>query len=156
MKLDRKKIVFVLVAIIFVGAALALRGGENTARVQTSEMSSGISASKPGFATTSAQEYTNQELFHKMLWSVFLVVILGAAAIYISKKFLPKITNLPGKRIKVLETAYLGQRKAIHLVSVDGRCLVVGSTNESITKLAEVGDELIEQQFNSCECLNER
>ena len=120
-----------------------------------------------------------RELFFKMMLSVLLVIVLGVAAIYASRKLLPRITNLPGKQIRILETAHLGPRKAVHLIEIgplDARCpildtrrdlsdppprlasedagagdsqesriknqrsrmLLIGSTNEGITMLAEL------------------
>lgn len=82
----------------------------------------------------------NKELFLKMMFSVALVVVLGVAALYLSKKVLPKVTNAPGKEIRILETTYLGPRKALHLVEVGNQKLLVGSTNESISTLAHMTD----------------
>lgn len=94
-------------------------------------------------ATRPSADFANGgELFIKMMLSVLLVIGLGAAAIYVSKKLLPKITNLPGKEIRILETAYLGPRKAVHLVKIGNQRLLIGSTNESISMLADVTDGL--------------
>jgi flagellar biosynthetic protein FliO len=73
-----------------------------------------------------------------MIFAVLLVVVLGTAAIYISKKFVPRISSFTGKKIQVVETVHLGPRKAIHLIKIGERRLLIGSTNESITKLADV------------------
>jgi flagellar protein FliO/FliZ len=81
------------------------------------------------------------ELFLKMMFSVVLVLVLGAAAVYMSKKVLPRITNLPGKEIRILETAHLGPRKAVHLLRIGNQRLLIGSTNESITMLADVTEQ---------------
>ncbi len=80
-----------------------------------------------------------------MMLSVLLVVGLGAAAIYASKKLMGRIANLPGKRIKVVETAYLGPRKAVHLLRIGDLWILVGSTNENITKLAELTSDAVIQ-----------
>lgn len=80
----------------------------------------------------------NADLFKKMMQAVGLVIVLSVAALYVSKKVLPKITNMPGKRIKVVETAHLGPRRAVHLIEVDNHRMLVGSTNERITKLADI------------------
>jgi flagellar biosynthetic protein FliO len=73
-----------------------------------------------------------------MLVSVSLVIALGVAAIYVSRKLLPRIANLPGKQIRVVETAYIAPRKGIHLIQVGARRLLIASTNETITMLADV------------------
>jgi len=80
-----------------------------------------------------------------MMLSVLLVVGLGAAAIYASRKLVGRITNPPGKRIKVVETAYLGPRKAVHLLRIGDRWILIGSTNENITKLAELTSDAVTQ-----------
>lgn len=81
------------------------------------------------------------ELFFKMMFSVVLVLVLGVAAVYVSKKVLPRITNFPGKEIRILETAHLGPRKAVHLIRIGNQRLLIGSTNESITMLADVTEQ---------------
>jgi flagellar biosynthetic protein FliO len=80
------------------------------------------------------------KLFVKMTGSVVLVIALAGAVLYLSKKVLPKVTNAAGKEIRVVETTYLGPRKALHLVEVGNQKLLIGSTNESIATLAHVGD----------------
>ena len=87
-----------------------------------------------------------RELFFKMMVSVVLVVVLGAVAIYASKRLVGKIANLPGKKIKVVETAHLGPRKAVHLLRIGDRCLLVGSTSDNITKLADLTAEIVMQE----------
>ena len=82
------------------------------------------------------------EPFLKMMAAVLLVVALGVAAIYASKKLLPKITNLPGKKVHIVETVYLGPRKAVHLLKIGNQQLLIGSTSEGITALADVTDAL--------------
>jgi flagellar biosynthetic protein FliO len=92
-----------------------------------------------------------------MMFSVVLVVVLGAAALYMSKKVLPRITNLPGREIRILETAHLGPRKAVHLVKIGNQRLLIGSTYESISMLADVTEQdepdlvnLPAQQIDAC------
>lgn len=84
------------------------------------------------------------ELFRKMMLSIGLVLGLGAGAWYLSKKVLPKVAHAPGKEIHILESAYLGPRKALHLVEVGHQRLLVGSTNETITTLAHLTDGWLE------------
>lgn len=95
-------------------------------------------AGDPNFSKNLGSSSGNQELFFKMMLSVLLVIALGVVAIYISRKVLPRITNLPGKEIHIAETVHLGPRKAIHLLRIGNQWLLVGSTNENITKLADV------------------
>jgi len=94
----------------------------------------------PNLAGAPELNFSNKELLAKTLLSVALVAILGVAALYLSKIVLPKMAKGPGKEIHILETAYLGPRKALHLVEVEGQKLLLGSTNESITALTHVVD----------------
>jgi len=100
--------------------------------------SDSVYSTQPNFATGSDVNPDAGELFFKMILMVLLVVVFGAVAIYLSKKLLPKLTCLPGKRIQVCETVHLGPRKMIHLIKIDEQMLLVGSTNENITKLADI------------------
>ena len=83
---------------------------------------------------------------------IFLVVVLGIAAIYISKKLLPKLSNLPGKKISVIETTHFSSRKMMHLVKIGNKQLLISSTNEKITMLADVSgafDDLSQKEVNN-------
>ncbi len=75
-----------------------------------------------------------------MMLAVLLVAALGTAAIVLTKKYLPKIANLQGKEIRVIETVHLGPRKSVHLLEIGSRKLLIGSTNENISKLADLTD----------------
>lgn len=109
-------------------------------------------ANDPNFSPRPSDIAGGRELFYKMAFSVLLVIAMGGAAIYVSKKLLPKITNLPGKEIRIVETVHLGPRKAVHLLEIGDRRFLIGSTNESITKLADISSTLTDltaQQMNS-------
>lgn len=99
-------------------------------------------ASDPNLPASSDGIFGGRELFFKTMFMVVLVAVLGAAAIYVSKKLLPRITNLPGKEIRVVETVHLGPRKTLHLLRIGQQWLLIGSTNEEIRKLADVTDAL--------------
>jgi flagellar biogenesis protein FliO len=81
-----------------------------------------------------------REFFYKMLLSISVVIVLSVAVIYISRKLLPRLANLPGKQIRVIETTYIAPRKGIHLIQIGARRLLVASTAETITMLADVTD----------------
>lgn len=145
MAAQKRKIV-VLVAAAALGGIVLMRlapvvGGEPNLKNSQSKTDF-VFARDPNLSVGSADRPDSRELFAKMMLSVVLVVVLGVAAVYVSKRFLPKIANLPGKRIRVVETAYLGPRKAVHLVKVDSRHILIGSTGEHITKLADVAEDM--------------
>ncbi len=101
--------------------------------------------SEPGDERGSSDQFSydpGDGMGYDLVRAILLVAVLGAAAIYVSKKLLPKITNLPGKEVRVVETVYLGPRKAVHVLEVGSRRFLVGSTNENITQLADITGDL--------------
>lgn len=96
------------------------------------------------FLTNKNNGAGTRELFFKFMVSVLFLVALGAGGIYVSKRFLPKITNLSGKEIRIAETVHLGPRKAVHLLEIGERRFLIGSTNENITRLADLTSTLTE------------
>ena len=78
------------------------------------------------------------ELLLKMLAATLVVLVLGAVAFWVVRKVLPRISQTSGKRMTVLETAYLAPRRAIHLLKVGSMTLLVASSQEGIVKLEDV------------------
>ena len=107
------------------------------------------------FSMRTSDKSDTQYLFFKMMVSVLFLVALGAAAIYVSKRLLPKITNLPGKEIRIAETVHLGPRKAVHLLVIGNRRLLIGSTNENITRLADLTSPAAASAFAETNTLTE-
>lgn len=145
----RKKIVAFLAAVALGGGALVVCSGRSTSAKPTREnsklevrnpkLSSGsLFAKDPNFFMTSDADFGSGELWFKTILSVLLVVALGVAAIYVSKKLLPRIANLPDKEIRIIETVHIGPRKTMHLIEIGNRRLLIGSTSENITMLADV------------------
>ena len=87
--------------------------------------------------------FENNELVYKFIVSVILVIAFGGVAIYLSRRLGSK-PGLKGKRIKVIESIYLGTRKNLHLVRIGNKEILIGSTNENICKLTDVTDALDE------------
>jgi flagellar biosynthetic protein FliO len=136
----KKKVVAALIIIALGSSALAvckLRSAADKPEPRQVGASS-LFANDPNFSASSNSSISSSEMFFKLMLSVLLVAVLGAAAIYASKKLLPRITNLPGKKIRIVETVHLGPRKALHLVEIGDQRLLIGSTNENITRLADV------------------
>jgi flagellar biosynthetic protein FliO len=144
----RKKFVAFLVAVALgsgVFLSVSAQSGTDRPESEDSTFKAGaLFANDPNFTSGAAGTPGGQEFFSKIMLSILLVVALGAATIYVSGKVLPKITNLPGKQIHVLETTHLGPRKAVHLVKIGDQQLLIGSTNESINTLADVTSALTE------------
>ncbi len=154
----KKKIVAFLVTIALGSGVLVLCSAQSaTDRTVPADGGSksktgSLFANDPNFSERQSDSAGSRELFYKMVLSVLLVVALGVAAIYVSKKLLPKITNLPGKEIRIVETVHLGPRKAVHLLEIGVRRFLIGSTNENITKLADITGTLTDltaQEMNN-------
>lgn len=77
-------------------------------------------------------------LMWQMLAAALMVLAVGALAFFVLKKLLPRISRGSHKRISVLETAYLGSRKAVHLLQVGSRKLLVASSPEGVVRLDDV------------------
>jgi flagellar biosynthetic protein FliO len=133
----------VLCVVLLVGGGwitLAARSANEKAHPASPQPQNSSFLTDPNFASPADISFGGPGLFTRMMLSVALVVGLGAGMVYLSKRFLPKVVNAPGKEIRIRETAYLGPRKALHLVEIGGRRLLIGSTNDSITSLADVTD----------------
>ena len=120
--------------------APASRGSEAGGVGLETPRASGLAWSDPNGPSSGGLHLGNGELFLRMMLSVGLVIALGAAALYLSRKVLPRVAHASGKEIHVLETAYLGPRKALHLVEVGNQRLLIASTNDNVTMLALVNE----------------
>ena len=151
----RKKIVVFVIIVTLGSGVLLVCSAKSTTDVEqhpsnrrgtelenSKSQSGSLFENDPNFSTRTGDKLSTRELFFKMMVSVLFLVALGAAAIYVSKRFLPKITNLPGKEIRIAETVHLGPRKAVHLLEVGERRFLIGSTNENITRLADLEMEV--------------
>ena len=149
----KKKIIVFSAAIALSGGLLVFRSARSDTnamksenpisdpcRPSTMEQSSinSLFANDTNFSETSRYNAGSSELYFKTILAVLFVLTLGIAAVYVSKKILPKITNLPGKEIRLVETTHLGPRKAIHLLEIGNRRFLIGSTNERINILADL------------------
>ncbi len=150
---SKKKIVVFLIVVGLSGSIISVCCAQSAVdepgkSLSDSSTSSPQFTNDPNFWAGTGGGLSTRELFYKMMLAVLLVAVLGTAAIYISKKFVPRITNLSGKKIQVSETVHLGPRKAVHLIKIGNRRLLIGSTNESITKIADVTDTLAETNLS--------
>lgn len=141
---NRKKVVAALLAIAFCIAGTLCRA--ESAQIEPEKTnfqnSTLFSSNDPNLGLGSSKGAGTTELFYKSMTAVVFVIVLGIAAVYVSKKFLPKITNLSGKKIKIVETLNFGTRKALHLVKIGDKHLLIASTAENITKLDDVTDAM--------------
>jgi flagellar biogenesis protein FliO len=144
MKVNKIKLVVMIAGLMLAGVLLASAARATSLSVQDSN--TGVSGQTQKNTASSESSYEQfgvsggREFFYKMLVSILVVAVLGAGVVYVSRKLLPKISNLPGKQIRIIETHHLGPRKSIHLISVGSRRLLIGNTSERITMLSDVTD----------------
>jgi flagellar biogenesis protein FliO len=81
-----------------------------------------------------------------LLASLLVVLVLGALVFVVFKRLLPRLGVKVGRRIRVLETSYLGSRKAVHLLQVGSQRFLIGSTRDRITMLSEVTLAFLEDE----------
>jgi len=79
-------------------------------------------------------------LMWHMLAAALVVLAIGFVAFFVVRKLLPRIGRASGRRISVLETAYLGPRKAVHLLQVGSLKLLVASSPDGVVRLDDVTD----------------
>ena len=151
MRHRKKIVVLLLTALMGVILLAASRLSVDPAASRLS-IGAGLFANDPNFSTKANSNSATQELFLKTMLAVLLVIVIGVAAIVTCRKLLPKIaqggaldwfsTAFSGtdKKIHILETTHLGPKKAVHLIEIGNQQFLVGSTNESITMLADVTD----------------
>jgi len=72
------------------------------------------------------------------LGAVFLILLLGALAILVVKRLLPRIGVTQGRRIRVLETVYLGPRRSLHMVRIGDRILLIGGAHDGLSLLSDL------------------
>ena len=149
----KKKIVVLLIVIALGNGVLLLGPAQSIPNETESEESitesdqsgpadgaenRGLFANDPDFTDRSGYGWGKGEFFFRATLAILFVVVLGVTAIYVSKKVLPKITMLPGKEIRIVETVHLGPRKAVHLLEIGNRRFLIGSTNENVMKIADI------------------
>ena len=75
----------------------------------------------------------------KLLAYVVVILVLGAGALVVTRKFLPRLRIAGGREMSVVETAHLAPRVTLHLVEAGGKRFMVGATRERVSMLAEIG-----------------
>jgi len=144
---QRKKVILLCILLVAGGGWVTLASRYGGQRAEAAVQSTDPNApflSDPNRFSPADTSLGKGELFLRMMLSVGIIIGLGVAAVYASKRILPKVANAPGKEIHIRETAYLGPRKALHLVEIGSHKLLIGSTEQSITTLAHVTDEWLD------------
>lgn len=121
---------------------------ENSAAVRDSSSvlpSSPSFLNDPNLVSATRGQLGQGELFLRMMLAVGVVIVLGGVALYVSKRALPRVVHAGGKEIHLVETTYLGPRKALHLVEVGGQRLLLASTQDRVTMLAPIEEDWLDR-----------
>lgn len=164
---SRKKIVVLLIVAVLGNGVLIVRSGRSAANgtpqekpapetnqsLNNNDDEHSILFGKDSSLSDRSGSLPGQgEFFLRAMLAIFFVVVLGIAAIYVSKKLLPRIASAPGKEIRLVETVHLGPRKAVHLIDIGQRRFLIGSTNETVTKLADLYDDYADLSVQEASC----
>lgn len=141
---NKGKRIAALCILLVVGGGWAGLASRYTGRAEQVHLQAGTAGNSslgdPNAAPVTGIDLDNTALLIRMLVSVGIVAGLGLAALYLSKKVLPRVANPAGREIRIIETTGLGPRKALHLVEVGGQRLLIASTSDRITMLSPVGE----------------
>jgi flagellar biosynthetic protein FliO len=91
-----------------------------------------------GFGTAHDKLPKQTDLFRQFATAIGFVAVLGAGAFYVSRRLGPRWNPTRGRHLRIVESIGLGPHRQIHLLEVDGRRLVVGSTAQAIGLIAEI------------------
>lgn len=97
------------------------------------------STSWKGFGSATDKLPKQTDLFRQFATAIAFVVVLGVGAFYVSRRLGPRWNPSRGRHLRIIESIGLGPHRQIHLLEVDGRRLVVGSTAQAIGLIAEIG-----------------
>jgi len=137
---NRKRIV-ALCLLLIVGGGWAGLASQYTGRVKQAQAAGPNSfLNDPNSATLPSIGLDDNTLVVRMMIAVGIVIALGVAALYVSKRVLPRMAHPAGREIHIVETTYLGPRKTLHLVEVGGQRWLIASAGDNISMLAPVGD----------------
>lgn len=74
----------------------------------------------------------------QMIGIVAVILVLGVGGLWVVRRLAPRIQQRRGRHIAVVETACLGPNRNVHLLKVGDRDLLIASTREHISMLADV------------------
>ena len=75
---------------------------------------------------------------YQMLAYTLIILLLGGVGLFLVRKVLPRIASRAGKSVSVIETVYLGPKKALHLLQVGTQRFLVAGTRDQVALLGEV------------------
>jgi len=84
---------------------------------------------------------TKEQDFSRLLWeslaAVLVILAIGGVGIVLVRRLMPRISVARGKRIVLRESLHLGPQRMVHLVRVGSRQLLVGTSRDAVSMLAD-------------------
>lgn len=80
------------------------------------------------------------DLIRQLITMVVFIALAGGGVWGAAKHYRKKQLTAGGRQIRITESVPLGPRKALHLVEVNSRKLLIGSTGDRITFLSDLTD----------------
>lgn len=99
-----------------------------------------------------------QSKFYKRLWLTFVSLIIITVVTYLALRYiyakqglLPNALKTPSKMIRVVERQMLQPQKAIYLVDVAGKYILIGISENRMEYLTEIDRDLIDVRVSEME-----
>ncbi|MGB2824348.1 MAG: flagellar biosynthetic protein FliO [Phycisphaerae bacterium] len=74
----------------------------------------------------------------RMLAYAVVILLLGGAAVFLTKRYLPRAKSPSGRRIRVVDSVYLAPRKQLHVLEVGPQRFLVASCRDNVTMISEL------------------
>lgn len=102
----------------------------------------GMASAKPDSTGVSgvAAPVISPFVYLKILLLLGLVIALILGAVWIIKRISPQFNRAQGGAIKILSSTWLGPKKALFLIEVMDRVILVGMTDNNVNSIAEFTD----------------
>jgi flagellar biosynthetic protein FliO len=95
------------------------------------------------------ENFSLADAFWRMVFSLSLVLVLLVGILWLVRRFLPQRLSRSegGKIISVIAAHHFGPNRAVVLIDVLGKPILVGLNNQQITYLTTLDDESCRQQL---------
>ena len=145
MIIKKRVTLLALLALMGCGAAVCVSRAQTNAPAKTATTAYWGYGDANQPTSIPPQNSSTSEAVKTLMTSIVVLIVIGTAAIYAAKKWLPKISGTKGRYIAVMESVQLAPNRAVHIIQVGSQRFLLGSSNESVRMLADVtlalGDE---------------
>lgn len=144
---NKKRIKTILIAsAVLVGIILLASAGKKDKQIPACGTVAAVQP-QPGGNQLMPNDYSSGGIYFRMIFAIFIVAGMGAAVYWMGKRLRYNVAGGKKGRIEVLETAYLAARKTLHIVRVGNKTFLIGSTNDSISSIADISDSFAEDKL---------